>query len=210
MAQTVAWHRKTFTRITAGIAVIIALTLAPVLLLDIAPSGTNWGKLSDVSQIYGASLSAVAVLGVAASLAYQARQTALANADAHRASHRELMIMTLNDPTLMVCWAPDFTALSIAEARQIIFANLIINDWLTEYRLKRLTEDALLVLFRSHFQGEVARKHWQLSSRSRREVSEAMGDVQGLRFVSIADKAFAQATTEGPAIPSSAYFSAYY
>jgi len=208
MTQMLAWHRKTFTRITAGVAVIIALTLAPVLLLALAPSGTNWEKLSEVSQIYGASLSAVAVLGVAASLAYQARQTSLANAEGRRTSHRELMIMTLNDPTLMVCWAPDFTALSVAEARQVTFVNLIVNDWLTEYRLKRLTEDALTVLFQGHFRGEMARKHWQLSSGPRREFSEAMGDFRGIRFISLVDEVFIQATAEGPPTLSNAYFSA--
>jgi hypothetical protein len=207
MARTLAWHRKTFTRITAGIAITIVLTLAPVLLLKIAPSGTNWEKLSEVSQLYAASLSAVAVLSVAASLTYQARQTALANIDGHRASHRELMVMTLNDPTLMVCWAPDFTTLSATEARQIVFVNLIVNDWITEYRLKQLTEDALLVLFRDLFRGEVARKHWQMSRRPRRELSEARGDSVGVRFVSIVDEAFTQAAAEGPPTPSSAYFS---
>ncbi|MFD7877606.1 DUF6082 family protein [Streptomyces sp. NPDC059766] len=199
-------HRKSLIRVTVGLAIISALTLTPLLILKIAPSGTDWAKLSDVSQVYAAFLSAIAVLGVAAALAYQAQQTELARTEAGRTFHRELMMATLNDPTLMPCWAPHFTTLSTEEARRIIFVNLIVSEWFSQYRLRHLTDDALLTLFRTHFQGEVARSHWEISRGSRREMHEAQGDSQGLQFISVADKAFAQATAEGPATPPSAYF----
>ncbi|MER6275405.1 DUF6082 family protein [Streptomyces sp900105245] len=206
MSQGLTFHRKTFTRIAAGTAITLALTLAPVLILTFAPSGADWGKLSDVSQVYAAFLSAVAVLGVAAALVYQARQTALAHAESARVFHRELMTMTLNDPTFMVCWAPNFTAFSIEEARQIIFTNLIVSEWFSQYQLHQLNDDAILELFLSHFRGEVARKHWEISRGSRRQLHTTQGDLRGMKFVSIVDKAFTQAVTEGPAIPASAYF----
>ncbi|MEU6317437.1 DUF6082 family protein [Streptomyces sp. NPDC047009] len=206
MAQRLTLRRKTLARVIAGITITCVLTLAPILILEIAPSGTDWGKLSEVSQVYSALLSAAAFLGVAAALTYQARQTALANAEAARVSHRELMAMTLNDPTFMACWAPDFTALSAEEARQIIFTNLIVSEWSSQFRLRQLNDDTLLLLFLSHFRGEVARKHWELSREPRRQSYEAQGDLKGMQFVSIADRAFAQATTEGPATPPTAYF----
>jgi hypothetical protein len=190
----------------AGIAIIFSLALTPILTLEIAPSGTDWGKLSEVSQVYSAFLSAAAFLGVAAALAYQARQTSLAHAEAARVSHRELMTMTLNDPTFMACWAPDFTALSTEEARQIIFTNLIVSEWLSQYRLRQLNDDALFLLLLSQFRGEVARKHWELSRGPRLQVHEAQGDLSGMQFVSIGNKAFAQAAAEGPGTPPSAYF----
>ncbi|MFM9709474.1 DUF6082 family protein [Streptomyces galilaeus] len=208
MTQRLTWHRKTFTRVTAGIAITFILTLAPFLILKIAPSGTDWGKLSEISQIYATFLSTVAVLGVAAALAYQARQTTLAHAEAARVFHRELTLISLNDPTLMACWAPTFTTLSLQEARQVMFVNLIVSEWFSQYRLHQYTDDALLVLFLRHFRGEVARKHWELSRGPRRNMYEAQGNSRGMQFVSIVDKAFAQATAEGPATPASAYFAA--
>jgi hypothetical protein len=78
MAQTLARHGKVLVLIAAGLATVTLTTSAPLLLRAAAPAGTNWGKISDISQTYGASLSAVALLGVAAGLAYQARQTAVA------------------------------------------------------------------------------------------------------------------------------------
>ncbi|MER5507756.1 DUF6082 family protein [Streptomyces sp. NPDC002766] len=206
MAQGLAWRQKSLTRALVGITIIFALMLAPLLIIKIAPSGTDWGKLSDVSQVYAAVLSAIAVLGVAAALTYQARQTDLAHAEAARIYHRELLMATLNDPTLMSCWAPDFTALSAEEARRIIFVNLIVSEWFTQYQLHELTDEAVLVLFSSQFRGEVARKHWEMSRGPRRKLHEAEGDLRGLKFVSIVDTAFAQATAEGPATPPGAYF----
>lgn len=208
MTQRLIWHRKTFTRVTAGITIALVLTLVPFLILKTAPSGTDWGKLSEISQIYAAFLSAVAVLGVAAALAYQARQTALAHAEAARVFHRELTLMSLNDPTLMACWAPTFTTLTLQEARQALFVNLIVSEWFSQYRLHQYTDDALLVLFLRHFRGEAARKHWELSRGPRRNMYEAQGNLRGMQFVSIVDKAFAQATAEGPATSASAYFAA--
>ncbi|MVO84039.1 hypothetical protein GPA10_04460 [Streptomyces sp. p1417] len=207
MAQVLGLPRKTSIRITVGIAIFLLLTLTPIVLWLVAPSGVDWEKLGEISQIYGSSLSAVALLGVATSLAYQAHQTALANADARHTAYRELTILSLTDPTLMVCWPPRTPRLSMEETKQMMFVNLIINSWFTEYQLKHVTDDALLLSFRTHFRGEVARRHWQYSSSARRAWGEAMGDVYAVRFVSLGDEAFAQAAAEGPPTPSSGYFS---
>lgn len=207
MGQMLTWRRKTSTRVAAGLAIIIAMTLAPLALLAIAPSGTNWERLSEVSQIYATFLSAVAILGISASLAYQARQTALAKSETARTYHRELMMMTLNDPTLMVCWEPTFTAFSVTEARQIIFVNLIVSEWSSQYRLNHLNDEQLLMILPGHFKGEVARKHWEMSREPRLNIYQANGDFRGIQFVSLADRAYAQAVTEGPPTGSSAYFS---
>ncbi|MFE7893231.1 DUF6082 family protein [Streptomyces sp. NPDC057412] len=184
----------------------MALTVSPMVILTIAPSGTDWGELSEVSQVYAASLSAIAVLGVAGALVYQARQTHLAHAEAARVFHRELIMATLNDPTLFPCWAPHFTSMTLEEGRRLVFVNLIVSEWFNLYRLHQLNDEALLVLFSSHFRGEAARKHWEVSRIARRELHEAKGEARGLKFVSIVDAAFARAIAEGPAVPPSAYF----
>lgn len=206
MAQALERHGRVLVLVAAGLTTVTLIVLGPLLLRAVAPAGTNWGKLSDISQTYGASLSAVAVLGVAAGLVYQARQIAVATEDAYRASHRQLITMSLDDPTLMVCWEPWPITVSLPEAKQIAFTNLIVSSWFTDYQLKRINDDGLRVLLRAHFGGEVARKHWQISGTQRRQINEALGDSRALRFVAVVDEMYAEAVSAGPPTPSSGYF----
>ncbi|MGW5131529.1 DUF6082 family protein [Streptomyces sp. NPDC004135] len=208
MARTLTRHGKVLVLAAAGLATVTLIALAPLLLRAAAPAGTDWGKISDISQTYGASLSAVALLGVATGLVYQARQTAVATEDAYRASHRQLIMMSMDDPDLMVCWEPLPVRVSHLEAKRIYFTNLITSSWFTDYQLKRLNDDGLRVLLRAHFGGEVARKHWEISRSHRRQINEALGDSRALRFVTLVDEVYEQAVSAGPATPSSAYFSA--
>ncbi len=71
----------------------------------------NWTRLSDVGQTYGAIsaiVSAVALGGVAAALFFQARQAKAERIQAVRGFHRELIQMTIDEPTrYLPCWAVD-------------------------------------------------------------------------------------------------------
>ncbi|WP_326730071.1 DUF6082 family protein [Streptomyces phaeochromogenes] len=207
MSQLFARHRRFFTWTTAGLAIAAATLAAPLLLQAAAPAGTNWGRLSDISQTYAATLSAAALLGVALSLAHQSRQTAIANEEAQRASHRQLVVMSLSDPDLLVCWEPIPNAETALEAKRIGFTNLIISNWSADYQLKRFNDDALRVLLRNHFRGEIARKHWQNGGSQWLQFAEALGDSRGIQFVLLIDEAYAQAISEGPPIPPSSYYS---
>ncbi|MEU8978313.1 DUF6082 family protein [Streptomyces sp. NPDC048309] len=128
--------------------------------------------------------------------------------EAQRASHRQLVVMSLSDPDLIVCWERIPNAASPLEAKQIGFTNLIISNWSADYQLKRFNDDALRVLLREHFRGEIARKHWQNGGSQWRQIAEALGDSRGIRFASLVDEVYTQAVSEGPPIPPSAYFSA--
>jgi hypothetical protein len=116
--------------------------------------------------------------------------------------------MSMDDPDLMVCWEPLPVRVSPLEAKQIYFTNLIISRWFTDYQLKRINDDGLRVLLRTHFAGEVARRHWEISRIQRRQINEALGDSRALRFVTLVDEEYEQAVSAGPPTPSSAYFSA--
>jgi hypothetical protein len=191
---------------TTGVAAIAVLALAPLILQAAAPAGTDWQRLSNISQSYGSLFSAAALMGVAVSLAHQSRQTATANEEAQRASHRQLVVMALNDPELMVCWEPPSIEMTPVEAKQIGFANLIISNWSADYSLKRFNDDALRVRLEVHFRGEIARKHWQVGGLGWRRFAEALGDSRGIRFVTLIDEAYAQAVSAGPPRSSSSYY----
>jgi hypothetical protein len=206
MAQLLGRHRKTFIQITAGLAVVTALGGVPLLIQALAPAKTDWERLSDISQIYSSLISAIALVGVAVSLIYQAHQKTAMHEEAQRASHRELVTMALNDPELMVCWEPMNIDVTLLEAKRIGFVNLIISNWSADYRLKRFNDATLRRRLDVHFGGEMARKHWQATGASWRLFANASNDSRLLRFVALAEKSYVQSVATGPARPSNEYF----
>ncbi|MFF9359895.1 DUF6082 family protein [Streptomyces griseoluteus] len=87
----------------------------------LAPASADWGKLSDISQTYGAVsvvLSAIVLAGVALSLLYQVRQTRTSNEQAIRDSHFQLATLALSDPDLLLAWSPSIEPVSLKRHRQ--------------------------------------------------------------------------------------------
>lgn len=192
----------------AGLVALIAILSTPLLLERAAPAGKDWNRLSDVSQTYGAAsvfFSAAALLGVVASIAYQARQTSIANQEAQRASHRQLLLVALEHPELRVCWEPMDGVRSESQARKVLYTNLIVSNWSADYRLRRANEQAARVQLEIHFQGEAARDHWVVCAATWRRYATAEGDGRGLRFVELMDEMYEQALVAGPAVPSASY-----
>lgn len=85
--------------IAAAVAVALGIVLmTPFLLMAVGPKDADWAKLSQISQVYVAlsvMLSARALAGVAASLAYQSRQTRSATDETTWTAHRELLLLSL-------------------------------------------------------------------------------------------------------------------
>lgn len=206
MIQRIAHHRKILIRATAALAAMATLALAPFLLEAAAPAGTDWQRLSEISQTYGSLLSAAALLFVAASLVHQARQTAIASQEAQHASHRQLLTMTINDPDLMACWEPPPIEVTRLEFKQAAFFNLIFHNAYADYRLMRCNDAELRVRMGTFFQGEVARRHWRGWGPSWRQSMEATRDSRNLRFIALIDEIYTQAVAAGPPRPSSTYF----
>jgi hypothetical protein len=179
-------------------------------LLQWAASGEkDWDELSKVSQAYGALsvlFSAAALLGVVASLAHQSRQIKIANEEAQRASHRQLLLASLEDPDLAACWEP-VAVTSPLEHKQLIFVNLIVSNWYADYRLKRINDETLRVVAELHFKGEAARRHWRLSAANWRSWAETLEGRRPIRFVSLLDEAYSQAVAAGPPVPHDSYYS---
>ncbi|WP_407702817.1 DUF6082 family protein [Streptomyces xylophagus] len=192
-----------------AIGLLILIFLTPLALEQVAPTHKDWGRLSAVSQTYGAlsvPLSAIALLGVAASLAYQAHQTKIANEEAERSSHRQLLMYTLDHPEFLVCWEPVASMPSADERRHLIFINLIISNWHADYVLRRWNDQQARAVLNVHFQGALARKHWEQSASVWRRTAEAAGDRRKTRFVDLADESYAIAEATGPGVPPEAYF----
>ncbi|WP_320779261.1 DUF6082 family protein [Streptomyces sp. CRN 30] len=189
---------------------VLGLILATPFILDVlAPSDLDWARLSSVSQTYGALsvlFSAAALAGVAASLWYQARQTRIAQEAARRDAHRELIMLALGDASLLECWEPPQTPMTAARRKQILFTNLIVSNWESDFRLGNLGAAALRDMFDGHFEGEIAREHWVAGGPGWRASAEVSADPTRRRFVEIADERYTRSVAAGSPVAAAAYF----
>ncbi|MEV5873988.1 DUF6082 family protein [Streptomyces sp. NPDC052101] len=192
-----------------AVAAIAIIGLTPAILKGLSFLGDDWQSLSNVGQAYGflsVIFSGAALIGVAVSLAYQAHQANISNEEERRAAHRELALMSINDPELLVCWQPSQSPLPLALARQLHFTHLIVTQYYSDYLLKRVNGEATRVQLEAHFRGERARDHWGDRSVGWREFAEASGEARQIRFVDLMDEAYEKAVAAGPAIAASSYF----
>ncbi|MFJ8493625.1 DUF6082 family protein [Streptomyces sp. NPDC094038] len=202
---------RTLVAASCALSTLGLIVGTPFILNVLAPDDLNWGQLSNVSQTYGALsvlISAAALAGVAASLWYQARQTQIAQEAARRDAHRELIILALGDPSLLACWEPPQTPMTATRRKQILFTNLIVTNWESDFRLGNLGEAALRDMFDGHFQGEIAREHWVTGGPGWRASAELSADPMRRRFVEIADERYARAVAEGSPVAAAEYFEA--
>ncbi|WP_055697106.1 MULTISPECIES: DUF6082 family protein [Streptomyces] len=193
----------------AALASLAAISATPFLLDGLAPHGMDWNRLSDISQTYGALsaiFSAAALVGIVLSIAHQARQTRIQHEEAHRSAHRELTLLTLNDPAFLVCWEPPNTPVTQERWRQLLVSNLIVSMWSTDFKLNLCDEPTIRSTLLDYFRGEVGRAYWANSAPSWHRLTESGADRRLCRFVRIADEAYAAAVSTGPPVPSTAYF----
>jgi hypothetical protein len=202
-AQKLVWV------VVAGASALGLVLATPFMLMAIGPRDVDWEKLSQISQAYGALsvvLSAGALAGVAASLAYQARQTRIATEETTWTAHRELLLLSLANTEFLTCWEPPSIAVTSEEWRRIVYAHLIIQDWEKSYQFRLINDDQLTKTFALHFRGQTARDHWR-NSRDFYVRHAAAGENPRLRrFVDLAERAYEAAVTTGPPISSADYF----
>jgi hypothetical protein len=202
------WQRKYFPW-GVTLATVATVALTPTALTGLSFLGEDWQTLSDVGQAYGflsVIFSGAALVGVAASLAYQAHQTAITNEEERWAAHRELALTSISNPELLVCWPPSESPMSLSLAKQLHFTHLIITQYHSDYLLRRANDNATRVQLEQHFRGERAREHWVDRAVGWREFAEATGHARQIRFVDLMDEAYARAVAAGPATAASSYF----
>lgn len=203
------FREKKYFPLLVAVAAIATIALTPPLLNLLSLIGGDWHSLSDVGQAYGflsVIFSGAALIGVVVSLSFQAHQTKISNEEERRAALRELILTSINDPDLLVCWAPSGIPLSLALTKQLNFTHLIVMQWYSDYLLKRMNDKAARVQLALHFKGERAREHWADRSMNWREFAEASADEQQIRFVNLMDQEYENAVASGPPIAASAYF----
>ncbi|MDQ7903944.1 DUF6082 family protein [Phytohabitans sp. ZYX-F-186] len=169
--------------IAFGVALLILMLRAPVLLGRLGGSRQDWDFLANVGDAYAgvsAILSSLAFCGVAASLLLQWRQNRMTQLYSFKAQHLELAKLALQDPKFLYVDGVDPTV--DGDATLKVYANLIVSHWAMAWDLRMMSVRTLRTNASRLFNERIAREWWDawrfsyLSSRSRK------------RFVKILDE----------------------
>ncbi|WP_330457379.1 DUF6082 family protein [Streptomyces sp. NBC_00820] len=185
-----------------GLGLLGLIASMPFVLAAVAPANTDWGKLSAISQAYGAAsvvLSAVALAGVAFSLLYQVRQVRASNEQAIRDSHLQLVALALSNPDLLQAWSPPVAPITLKRHQQHLITSLALGELLQRFRVGHLSVEKLAVKLDGHFAGEIAREQWECEGPGWRRTMES-GDRRDRAFVRLVDDCYQAAVAAGPAL----------
>ncbi|MGC4750049.1 DUF6082 family protein [Micromonospora sp. DT201] len=142
---------------------------------DLVDGDTDWVELSNIGQAYGAVtavLSALAFLGVAASLLLQWRLNVMSHAVSARERHFELIKLTMDRPE--IAYFVDDGAVSSGTMAQQLNINLWVGHWFLLWKTREIDEFGLRRQLAGMFRNPVAREWWRLygptwtSSKARR------------------------------------------
>lgn len=182
------------------------LTLAAIGLIGASPwlldafdgPTSRWERLSFIGQTYGAAsalLAAVALIGIVATLIFQARETKIAREEARRIAIAELLKMAMDDPDLDEAWGPVPAGESRKARRQLMYINMIISEWQMSYETKALPETRLRAISREMFSAHPGRAYWREARQVRLSTSETK---RARRFHEILDEEYNRAPAPPP------------
>ncbi|WP_051744942.1 DUF6082 family protein [Streptomyces yerevanensis] len=179
--------------IAASAALVL---LSPFALRAYGPDGSDsdWQRVGNVAQAYGAVsalIAGLALAGVGASLVFQARESKANREQGMRTAHTELMRMAMTDPSLMACWGRLDGNASEESRRQHLYLNLVVSHWEMMFELGALSEGHLRQGADSIFSTVPARRFWAASRMARRDAASTR---RARRFHQLVDERYVAAT----------------
>ncbi|MEU8121470.1 DUF6082 family protein [Spirillospora sp. NPDC049024] len=140
-------------------------------------------------------LAALALIGIAATLIFQAHDTKIAREEARRIAIAELLKMAMDDPALDEAWGPVPADADRKARRQLMYINMIVSEWQMSFETKALPEKRLRAISREMFSGRPGRAFWEEARQVRMSTA---GSKRARRFHEILDEEYDLA----PAPPS--------
>jgi hypothetical protein len=189
----------------AALLIITLVALSPLALEKLGLiKGANWERLSNIGQTYGAAsalLTALALLGVAGSILFQARAIRVDRAQSSGELQLHLAEMSMDDPVYQRCWAVDPASYPTRDGwRQQVFLNLVFSYWERDFVMGGITEYTVRALLMDVFRGEAARRFWATVHEARMAYSKNWANRQ---FCQVANEEYYKAVSGGPpAVPA--------
>ncbi|MFA1550888.1 DUF6082 family protein [Actinomadura chokoriensis] len=154
---------------------------------------TRWERLSFGAP--SALVAVVALVGIVATLIFQARETKIAREEARRIATAELLTMAMDDPDLDEAWGPVSAGEDRKARRQLMYINMIISEWQLSFETKALPETRLRAVSREMFSARPGRAYWREARRVRTSTSHTK---RASRFHQILDEEYDRAPAPPP------------
>lgn len=179
-------------------ALLVLLVLLAAGLVGLSPLALGifrgeagyWERLSFIGQTYGAAsalLSVVAIVGVVATLVFQAREVRVAREEARRTAVSDLLKMAMDDPDFNECWGPTGLDEPFRDQRQHMYINLVVSEWQMSFETGALGEKRLRAIAAEMFRGRPGRRYWQEAREIRLATTE---NKKAHRFHQVLDEAY--------------------
>ncbi|GAA2683916.1 hypothetical protein Apa02nite_000780 [Actinoplanes palleronii] len=191
----------------AAVVLIVAATmistfLAPFVLARLYPGDTDFSRVSDIGQAYGAAsavISTLALGGVLVGLVVQYRQYAAARLQNLEDATEDLIRLAMEEPFYQQCWGSRLAPEEMEE-RAFLYCNRVMKVWKKSWAINDLSEDQARAYLASFFDSTVPREFWRrhgdwhtrVKSTNRRD-----------SFLAIVNEEFLRAEKAGP--PSRPY-----
>jgi hypothetical protein len=150
----------------------------------------HWERLSFIGQTYGAAsalLAVLALIGIAASLVFQARESRASREQAFRAANTEMLKMAMDDPDYAECWGGLITETDRRDQRRSMYVNMILTQWEMGFETGAIGEAHIRALAAGLFAGRVPWEFWKDARDLRITTAESR---RGRRFQQIVDEEF--------------------
>lgn len=157
-----------------------------------------WERLSFIGQTYGAAsalLAVLALIGVAVSLVFQARESRATREQAFRDANTEMLKMAMDDPAYAECWGGNLASGEPREQRQSMYVNMILTQWEMGYETGAIGETHIRALAARLFEGRVPWEFWRRVRELRLETAESR---RARRFQTMIDEEFQRAPEPPP------------
>jgi hypothetical protein len=173
-----------------SIAVLGAVLASPLFLgLYLLVGDVNWSAIADVGQAFSAVsalLSAAALIGVVATLRYQALQTRVVQMQVVRSMHFELSKMVMDDPDKY----GKFWGYAVGDTHRIVrdgYLNQVLNYAKAGLDLGLHSPESVRSIASDLFVSTPGRNYWE---SSRAAWLDGSRDSSSKRFFSIVDEAY--------------------
>lgn len=152
---------------SACLIAVVLVALSPLALTGLEGLSKDWQRLADIGETYGAIsvlVSSFALGGVVISLLHQARAGHTAREQSIRTLQQQLIIMQMEDPTLMTAMGAPW-GLAIPAESAAIREYLYIHMWTSfqagNYAVGEITASAVRKQVRSElFNSAAGRRYW--------------------------------------------------
>jgi len=182
------------------IVAVALIGLSPYALDLFTGATRRWERLSFIGQTYGAAsalLAVLALVGVAVSLVFQARESRATREQAFRDANTEMLKMAMDDPDYAACWGGNLAPADRKDQRQSMYVNMILTQWEMGYETGAIGETHIRALAAKLFEGRVPWEFWARVRELRISTAESR---RARRFQRMVDDEFQRAAEPPPAV----------